>query len=334
MAEDTLVTQVINEQFIIGRRLGEGSYGTLRLGKNRRTKEHVAIKFEKLNHPTPTLPLEYMFYKSVEGAPNFPKIHFFGRHKEYNVLVMEVLGSSLEHLFDEQKRVFSEKTIINIMIQLIEMMRALHRKNIIYRDVKPENFLIGKTTDKENTIYVVDFGLAKYYIEDNGKHIKYREDKGVIGTARYMSINAHDGKELSRRDDLEAIGYVGLYFLNEGMLPWQGLKIPANTDPGLRYRMIGETKKANLRSNNNALQKLCKHNDYFVRYMMMVKSLAFTEEPRYDSLKDLFQKVKDKKLYDNNMDWTGKLVNKGVDRTETASNVRVGQKTRVIPNNN
>lgn len=328
MAEEELKSQVINNQFIIGRKLGEGSYGTLRLGKNGDTKEHVAIKFERMDHETPTLLLEFQFYKAVKGAPNFPSIYYFGKHQQYNVLIMELLGPSLENLFTQRNHSFTEKTIINIMIQLIEMMRVMHRRSIIYRDVKPENFLVGNNSETENTVHIVDFGLAKFYKDDDGNHIAYREDKGVIGTARYMSTNAHEGKETSRRDDLEAIGYVGLYFQTGGKLPWQGLHVEGSQKR--KYRKIGEVKKSCL-ENSDSLEELCQGKAYFVRYFKDVKLLRFAEEPDYNRLKGIFQKIKDDQHYDNNMDWTGTIVNRRHHKASaTDSNVRLGERTKLI----
>lgn len=92
---------------------------------------------------------------------------------------------------------------------------------MIHRDIKPENYVIGN--EDITTLYMIDFGLAKYYRDQNdGKHIPNIEKKGLIGTARYASVNAHLGKEQSRRDDMISIGYV-LIYLATGKLPWMNI---------------------------------------------------------------------------------------------------------------
>ena len=128
---------------------------------------------------------------------------------------------------------------------MIERIETLHEKNILHRDIKPQNFVIG-LGDKQDLIYIIDFGLAKFFIR-NGKHIPYIDGKGMVGTARYVSIKTHKGIEQARRDDLEGIAYTLIYFL-KGRLPWQGIKAK---DKKQKYQKIMEMKV------NTTLEQLC-----------------------------------------------------------------------------
>lgn len=135
---------------------------------------------------------------------------------------MDMLGSSLEILFEHCKRKFDLKTVCMVGIQMIKRIEKVHEEGILHRDIKPDNFLIGGKDINKDFVYIIDFGLAKFYKEANGQHIPFKEGKNLTGTARYASLNTHIGQEQSWRDDLESIGHVLLYFI-KGALPWQGL---------------------------------------------------------------------------------------------------------------
>lgn len=177
-----------------------------------------------------------------------PKVYCYGNSKHYNILVMEILGKSLEDLFNFCNRKFSLMTVCLMGIEMIKRIQYVHEKNHIHRDIKPDNFMMGYEKSV-NKVYIIDFGLAKKYRSSTKKgHIAFKTGKNITGTARYCSINTHRGYEQSRRDDLESIGYVLVYFL-KGILPWQGLKVREHED---HYDKIHEKKK------NTTSAELCK----------------------------------------------------------------------------
>ena len=183
----------------------------------------VAIKLECVKTKHPQLHIESKFYRIMQGGVGIPTIKWCGSEGDFNVMVMELLGPSLEDLFNFCSRRFSLKTVLLLADQLISRIEFIHSKNFIHRDIKPDNFLMG-LGKKGNLVYIIDFGLAKKYRDARThQHIPYRENKNLTGTARYASINTHLGIEQSRRDDMESLGYILMYFVT-GTLPWQGLR--------------------------------------------------------------------------------------------------------------
>ncbi|KAI9478000.1 MAG: kinase-like domain-containing protein [Benjaminiella poitrasii] len=282
----TTSTNVVGVHYKVGKKIGEGSFGIIYEGFNLMNNQQVAIKFESRKSDAPQLRDEYRTYKILAGLNGIPNSYYFGQEGLYSILVIDILGPSLEDLFDMCSRKFSIKTVAMLAKQMISRVQSIHKRNLIYRDIKPDNFLIGKPSTKHaNTIYMIDFGMAKLYRDPKTKqHIPYRERKSLSGTARYMSINTHLGREQSRRDDLESLGHVFMYFLR-GTLPWQGLKAATNKQ---KYERIGEKKRTTI------VKDLCDgFPDEFGLYLDYTRHLKFEEDPDYDYLIGLFDKVLD-----------------------------------------
>ena len=212
------------QKYRILKKIGVGSFGEIYEGEDIQTSKKVAIKFENFKIPYPQLSSEAKLYSIFIGSCCIPNIYYYGSTSDSNVLVIDLLGQNLEFLFNQCHRHFSLKTILMIADQMLTCIQYLHEKNFIHRDLKPENFLIGRNNDS-NKIYLIDFGLSTKYRDLHFHyHIPFSSGKNLIGTARYASIPTLRGIEQSRRDDLESLGYILIYFFT-GKLPWMGLDI-------------------------------------------------------------------------------------------------------------
>lgn len=314
-------------KWTVVKRLGKGSFGELWLGEEDGTKAKVAIKFEKIDSDTTFDDLEYQRYVELGQSDYVPKIYKFLRvdQTDYHALVMELLSKTLENLLDVCDRKFTLKTILQLAISMITLLQFVHSKGLIHRDIKPDNFMFGrKEVGKDKKLMIIDFGLAKRYIE-NGRHIKYATGKSLTGTCRYMSINCHKGIQQSRRDDLESIGYIFIYFLH-GSLPWSGI----NATSKERNKLVCEKKE------EITPEKLAEgHPVEFAQYLRTVRKLKFDSNPDYDSLRQLFIRCAkaNNLILDSSYDWDSKLGasdSEGEIKPQTESNRKQRSERKLI----
>jgi len=292
--------RVANGAYRLGQKIGSGSFGVIYKGTHVETGQKVAVKLEKANTRHPQLQYESRIYKHMKGSIGVPNVYFYGQEEEYFVLVMDLLGPSLEDLFNYCGRSFSLKTILLLAEQMLDRIESVHSFEFIHRDIKPDNFLIGLAKNF-NTVYIIDFGLSKRYINPKTRrHIPFIEGKSLTGTARYASINTHLGYEQARRDDLETLGYVLMYFNRGGKLPWQGLKAKSKTQ---KYNRISKVKR------ETSIDALCQNcPKQFAEYLKYCRNLEFAAKPDYKYMRNLFKDLFKRKGYvkDGRYDWVVK----------------------------
>ncbi|KAL0693085.1 hypothetical protein Bca4012_060265 [Brassica carinata] len=289
--------RVVGGKYKLGRKLGSGSFGELFLGVNVQNGEEVAVKLEPARARHPQLHYESKLYMLLQGGTGIPHLKWYGVEGEYNCMVIDLLGPSLEDLFNYCSRRFNLKTVLMLADQMLNRVEFMHVRGFLHRDIKPDNFLMGLGR-RANQVYIIDYGLAKKYRDlQTHKHIPYRENKNLTGTARYASVNTHLGIEQSRRDDLESLGYVLMYFLR-GSLPWQGLRAGTKKQ---KYDKISEKKRL------TPVEVLCKSfPPEFTSYFLYVRSLRFEDKPDYPYLKRLFRDlfIREGYQFDYVFDWT------------------------------
>jgi serine/threonine protein kinase len=286
----------VGSKWILRKRLGSGSFGEIYSGDDMRNKEEIAVKLESGQCSPPQLLNEFRVYRMLAGGVGIPSVRWYGTEGDYNILVMDLLGESLEELFQRCGSRFSLKTVLMIADQMISRIQWMHEKSVLHRDIKPENFVIGKGAE-QNVIHVIDLGLSKKYRDvKTGRHIGFRDGKALLGTARYTAANTHLGIEQSRRDDMEGIAYVLIYFL-KGALPWMGIKAETKAR---KYELIG------LRKMTIPIEVLC-HGipSEFATFLTEVRRLEFTDRPDYEIYRRMFRDLflRQGYVYDHGYDW-------------------------------
>ena len=292
---DHLLNQIFFNKYKLVKKLGEGSFGMIFEAESPEGK--CAFKFEKKRPNKRTLlkaESQVMMYLKGKGIP---KVEKYIEEENYSIMIMELLGKSLETLKNETaEKKFSLKTIGLLGQELIPIFQFMHEKNIIHRDIKPDNISVGY--DDPCQIYFLDFGLAKKYRSSKTKaHNPMSKHSKLTGTARYASINALAGSEQSRRDDLESFGYV-LTYLYKGVLPWMGIHAKNKEE---KYSKILNVKR------NCEAEKILKNGPKeMIDYLNYCKKMKYEQDPDYHYLTQLFKDLIIKTLkesIDYKFDW-------------------------------
>jgi len=308
---------VVAGRYQLVKKAGSGSFGDVYQGLDLLLNRHVAIKLESPTIRNSQLGHEAETYQELhrEGTlRGFPRLHWLGQEWNQLVMVSDLLGPSLEDLLLHCGGRLSMPTVLLVADQMISRLESMHKRGILHRDIKPQNFLMG-VKDRAHIVYLIDLGLSKRWRNSQSKHISFRDGKNLTGTARYASRNAHSGYEQSRRDDLEAVGYVLLYCLR-GSLPWQNCRAATKKQ---KYERIGESKRTITPT------KLCQDwrgdplPPEFAEYITYCRDLDFETEPDYGKLRRMFRDVYKRVVGtpDYNYDWIKQLDNSTFD----ASNV-------------
>ncbi len=271
------------------KKIGYGSFGNIYYVIRLQDKECFAMKTEKRSPKKNNLEIESFNLFRIQGGLGIPKLISYGHTKNYNILIETLLDKSLHTLFILHNKECSIIDACLIGIQIIERLQWIHSKDLIYRDIKPENFLIG--INDPNVIYAVDFGLCKKYRSSKtGKHMLPKYTGKFNGTLKYASPNSVKGKETSRRDDLISLGYMLIYLLKRD-LPWEDSF--KNMNRNEYYSMV-------YNKETNGVGKLFKGvANEFKEFIDYTRNLKFEQDPDYSYLTSLLIKV----LSNNNLDY-------------------------------
>uniref|UniRef100_A0A0N4Z9R4 non-specific serine/threonine protein kinase n=1 Tax=Parastrongyloides trichosuri TaxID=131310 RepID=A0A0N4Z9R4_PARTI len=218
-----------NGNYSILKLLGEGGFGAVYKVNctNPPSDVHYALKVEKkcAKRKDPKLQMEVSILEGLKKSnrsQHFTEIYDKGKTPTYYFVVMELVGKSLADIRDDLKRCYSIGCGIRIMIQCAEAINDFHSLGYIHRDLKPGNFCIG-IKDKYRNVYLLDFGMARKFLNDKGEIKRPRKQVNFKGTLKFAPIRLHQGREYSRKDDYESWYYMLQDLVNKKGLPWKKL---------------------------------------------------------------------------------------------------------------
>jgi serine/threonine protein kinase len=289
--------------------------------KNPEKNFNIAIKTENMHSKTSKIKSEYEIYNYLNdnnlniGIPKFYNFTSIEICKETfkNYLIIQLLGHNLKQLFELSFYNFIPLATFNIILKIIDIIKNLHDNKLIYRNIHPSHFLYERkiTTDliptildkhktlnieTSNELYCIDYSLAKFYIDKNtNEHIEFKDNENEIGNVDFASVWSLLGNRQSRRDDLESIFYLLIYFLR-GKLPWEDIKGKNKNDLN---------KKKKLSKISLSIFEICKNvallfQDDCMQLLNYIRNLEFDEEPKYDYIKNVINEMKKKFIFYNN----------------------------------
>jgi len=253
------MNSLINKKYILLEKIGSGCFGSIYKGQNCRTKEYVAIKVESIKDDLKLLKNESRAYQYLNGCIGIPNVKWYGKDDNNYYMVINLLGNSLQEFINKNIKL-NLLVILKIGIKIIAILKTVHDKGLVHRDIKPDNFLFG--INNLNNIYLIDFGFCKSYIE-NDEHKPMKKTHNLIGSSNYASIMSHKRFELSRRDDLESLCYMILYFY-KGHLPWNN-EMDDNIIIELKREIVKDTTYPMI----------------LLETLKYIRSLEFEEKPNY-----------------------------------------------------
>ena len=285
--------------------IGSGSFGQVLYGKHKITSLEVAVKVISSDSSQDNIKKEISYTRQLQNKQGFPTIYYTCVYDKKNIIVESLLGPSLDKLFKYCGRKFPLKTVCIIGKEMVKRLETMHEKGILHRDLKPNNLTWGNFNSSYNdltninstnsinniynkldidTIFLIDFGLSCSFLEggNSSKHYKIKSNLSFVGTLRYASLNSHKGIRQSRRDDLESMIYILIYFL-KGKLPWQDIKAKQKEE---RHKMISEIKS------KVTIESLCENlPSEFAELLTYVKKLEFEEKPIYYKFYQFFDNL-------------------------------------------
>jgi len=257
---------VLNDKYKIIEELGEGAFGKIYIGKNINTNERVAVKLQT-DEGSILLRNEARIYNLLRDVKGVPKLKIFGKEYGINYMVLQLLGKPVSYSNNL-------KEVIDIGIRMINIIRDIHDKGVIHRDIKPDNILYSLNTNDQ--LYLIDFGLSLCFIDNNGRHIVQRNCREIIGSVNFISVNIHKGITASRRDDIISIFYVLIYLLL-GDLPWNIKKMKETKIEKMYNKVFTLKQNINFGSKYGVHKNICKIYQYCLE-------LNYPDKPDYDYL--------------------------------------------------